>query len=75
MTSYEVLRMPAGDRGPALRQHALRHLEELEKLEAEMAAKVERRRRSLERLARLARYHRVELPADVVTRLKPRSTP
>lgn len=75
MTSYEVLRMPAGDRGPAIRQHALRRLSELQAIEAEAARQVERRRRELERLARLARHHRVELPADVTARLKPRSTP
>ena len=69
MTPYMLLRMPAGDRAPALRQHALRRLGELEQLEAEIAAKIERCRHSLERLARLARHHHVDLPAAVVARI------
>ncbi|MGH1588650.1 hypothetical protein ACRBEV_10140 [Methylobacterium phyllosphaerae] len=71
MTPAVLLRMPPGDRAPALRQYALHRLEEFEKLEAEFAAKLARRRRALERLARLAKYHRVELPADVTARLQP----
>lgn len=75
MTSFEVLRMPAGDRGPALRQHALRRLEELLAIEAEAARQVARRERELARLSRLARYHRVELPPDVTARIETQRVP
>ena len=75
MHPYMLLRMPAGDRAPALRQHALRRLGELQAIEAEAARQVARRERELARLSRLARHHRVDLPADVTARLQPRSTP
>lgn len=75
MTPRQVLNMPPGDRAPALRQHALRRLGELQAIEAEAARKVARRERELARLSRLAAFHRVELPADVASRLQPRSTP
>lgn len=72
MTPRQVRNMPPGDRGPALRQHALRRLGELQAIEAETARKVAWRERELARLSCLARHHRVELPADVTARLHPK---
>lgn len=75
MNSGHLLRMPAGDRGPAIRQHALHRLAELEAIEAEAARQVARRRRELERLARLAHHHRINLPAAVTARITPERAP
>jgi hypothetical protein len=72
MNSGHLLRMPAGDRGPAIRQHALHRLGELEAIEAEAARQVARRERELERLRRLAAHHHVELPAAVAARITPK---
>lgn len=72
MSSGDLLRLPAGDSGPALRQHALHRLAELERIEVEAARQVARRQRELERLAR---HHKLALPADVTARLQPQRKP
>ena len=79
MRSKEILRMPLGDRGPALRLAALRQLMALDALEAAprepgrdatiaRARRIATRKTSLRQLLALARHHGVTIPAAVAAR-------
>lgn len=79
MRSHEILRMPPGDRGPALRLAAFWQLMALDALEGAprepgrdatiaRARRIATRRTSLRQLLALARHHGVTLPAAVAAR-------